>query len=81
MNSGEGNPPHWLDFYDANIIIMEEKTKQWGGKREGSGRKKKATAQIGLRVPEDVANILASVEGSKTDFICEAIRFYANMKL
>ena len=60
---------------------MEEKTKQWGGKREGSGRKKKATAQIGLRVPEDIANILASVEGSKTDFICEAIRFYANMKL
>lgn len=60
---------------------MEEKTNQWGGKREGSGRKKKAAAQIGLRVPEDIANILVSIEGSKTDFICEAIRFYAKMKL
>ena len=49
---------------------------KWGGKREGSGRKKTTSKSIALRIPEDVAEILDHVENRST-FIIEAIRHYA----
>lgn len=52
----------------------------WGGKREGSGRKKTSSKSIALRIPEDVEKILDAVEGSKTAYIVEAIRFYHQHK-
>lgn len=59
--------------------MQDEKntSKGWGGARAGSGRKKTAAASISIRIPEDVAAILANVEGSKTDYIVAAIRAYA----
>lgn len=56
---------------------MDEKKTTRGGKREGAGRKRTAEGRIGLRIPKDVADILDGIEGSKTEFICEAIRQYA----
>lgn len=53
-----------------------EDSKSWGGARSGAGRKKTAVKTIGIRIPEDVATILDRVNGSKTDFIVTAIRFY-----
>lgn len=50
----------------------------WGGTRKGAGRKKTSAKSIGLRIPQDVADILDRVEGSKSDFIIAAIRAYAN---
>ena len=47
-----------------------------GGARQGAGRKRKSSKSIALRIPEDVEQILDSVEGSKTDFIITAIRNY-----
>lgn len=49
---------------------------KWGGKREGSGRKKTTSKSIALRIPEDVAEILDHVE-NRSAFIIEAIRHYA----
>lgn len=59
---------------------MDEKKNTHGGKREGAGRKKTTEKRIGICVPKDIADILESVEGSKTDFICEAIRQYAKQQ-
>lgn len=59
-----------------------EDKKDWGGKREGSGRKKTSVKTIGLRIPQDVADILAeaSASGTKpTDYIIRAIRAYHAM--
>lgn len=62
--------------------MQTESTKErgksaWGGAREGSGRKRTTSKSIALRIPEDVAEILEGVEGSKSAFIIEAIRAYA----
>lgn len=52
----------------------------WGGARTGAGRKKSTAKSIALRIPEDVAAILDSVEGSKSAYIVAAIRAYAQSK-
>lgn len=49
----------------------------WGGARKGAGRKKSTAKSIALRIPDDVAEILESVEGSKSAYIVAAIRAYA----
>ncbi|MBD5423694.1 MAG: hypothetical protein HDR44_01030 [Allobaculum sp.] len=55
----------------------EKKKGTWGGKREGAGRRSEnpKTRSIGIRVPEDVAEILDRQE-NRTAFIIEAIRAY-----
>lgn len=56
---------------------MEEKSKKKrGGFREGAGRKKTTEKRYGFNAPADVAEILER-QPRKTDFICDAIRFYA----
>lgn len=50
-----------------------------GGARKGSGRKKTTAASIALRIPEDVAEILAKVD-NRSAFIVEAVRHYAREK-
>lgn len=58
-------------------MYMEEKSKKkHGGFREGSGRKKTTEKRYGFNAPSDVVEILERVQGSKTDFICNAIRNY-----
>lgn len=56
----------------------EKNAQNWGGKREGAGRKRKYenNKTIALRIPEDVVAILDTV-GNRSAFIVEAIRFYA----
>lgn len=46
-----------------------------GGARIGAGRKKTTEKRYGLRAPADVVEIIEAAE-NKTDFICEAVRFY-----
>lgn len=61
-----------------------EDKKEWGGKREGSGRKKTSVKTIGLRIPQDVADILAEAAASgirPTDYIIRAIRAYHAMSV
>lgn len=60
-----------------NVKVHGDESPKWGGAREGAGRKKTTSKSIALRIPEDVAAILDSVEGSKSAFIVEAIRAYA----
>lgn len=61
--------------YFAKIRIMEETTKQWGGKREGAGRKKTVggVKNLGLRVPQDILDILDKVD-KRSEFIFTAVR-------
>lgn len=59
---------------------METEKNQWGGAREGSGRKKTKARNTGFRCTQEVADILDSLSTSKTDFINEAIVFYAKEK-
>lgn len=58
---------------------MEEKQekKSWGGRREGSGRRRTTARRIGFNAPQDVADILDQSGRSATEFICAAIRHYA----
>lgn len=52
----------------------EEKAKNsWGGARKGSGRKKTCAMRVFFSANEEVAEILASHEGKKSDFINECI--------
>ena len=55
-----------------------EKKNGWGGRRAGAGRPsvKKAVRSIGIRIPEDVAEILDR-QPNRTEFIIAAIREYA----
>ena len=50
-----------------------------GGAREGAGRPRGRNnfRSIALRIPQDVAEILEGVEGSRSAYIIEAIREYA----
>lgn len=64
---------------NKNISIMQNAKQSdsgWGGARAGSGRKKTSARSIALRIPADVAEILDSVQGSKSAYIVEAIRAY-----
>lgn len=60
---------------------MQDEIKQqpsgWGGARQGAGRKKSTAKSIALRIPDDVAEILDGVDGSKSAYIVAAIRAYA----
>lgn len=47
-----------------------------GGARPGAGRKRTSASSIALRIPQDVAEILARVE-NRSAYIVEAIRAYA----
>lgn len=55
------------------------KSKGWGGKRTGAGRKSTVgnVKSFTLKVPRDVADILARVQGGKAAFVCEAVRALA----
>lgn len=53
-----------------------EKKSGWGGSRTGAGRKRTMAKRYGFNAPADVAAILDSAP-NKSDFIVEAIRFYA----
>ena len=69
------------DFTTKIQIKMEtDKEKKWGGKREGSGRKKTTSKSIALRIPEDVERILEK-QANRSAFIIEAIREYAKQKV
>lgn len=59
---------------------MENQNKKGthGGHREGAGRKKTMAKRYGFNAPADVATILDSIEGSKSDYIIAAIRAYAD---
>ena len=54
----------------------QEKAQNWGGSRQGAGRKKKVAKYVGFGAPDDVAQILDSVP-NRTAFIIDAIRHYA----
>ena len=45
------------------------KSENWGGAREGAGRKRKGVHYYGFRATQEVHDILSKVEGSKADFI------------
>lgn len=57
--------------------VSSGSSRGWGGARKGAGRKKTSAKSIALRIPEDVAEILDSVEGSKSAYIISAIRAFA----
>lgn len=48
------------------------------GKREGAGRKKVNVKAVSIKVPQDVADILASVE-HPTQWICDAMRLKSRL--
>ncbi|MCM1516075.1 MAG: hypothetical protein NC080_06635 [Paraprevotella sp.] len=50
-----------------------ETAKQWGGKREGAGRKRTSVKSYAFSATQEVYEILERVEGSKSAFICECI--------
>lgn len=50
-----------------------QKASGWGGAREGAGRKKKFVAKFFFSATQEVADILANVEGNRTDFINQCI--------
>ena len=47
----------------------EEKKRNWGGAREGSGRKKVKGRNFNFRALPEVEAILDALEGSKSDYI------------
>ena len=49
--------------------------KTWGGAREGAGKKKSVVKQYMVYAPQDIYDILESVPGKKSDYICRCIRF------
>lgn len=55
----------------------EKKKGQWGGRRQGAGRKSDnpSTRSIALRIPADVAEILDR-QDNRSAYIIEAIRAY-----
>ena len=61
--------------------IYSNQDNQWGGKREGAGRKKKEHGKYyGFNSTIEVDAILQSLTTSKTDFINEAIEAFAKSK-
>lgn len=53
--------------------------KQRGGARQGAGRKKTRGGTMSFRTTIEVSEILSKVD-SRTDFVNEAIAFYARSK-
>ena len=57
---------------------QENKKTNWGGARRGAGRPKgDSCTSIALRIPQDVADILAR-QPNRSAYIIEAIRAYAS---
>lgn len=56
--------------------MEENQKKQRGGARQGAGRKRTTAKQYMVYAPQSVVDILEAVEGSKSDYICQAIAFY-----
>lgn len=52
---------------------MEQEKKNWGGKREGAGRKKTSVKTYFFSATQEVYDILEAVEGSKSSYICKCI--------
>lgn len=60
---------------------MAEESNNWGGRREGAGRKKTGHGKYyGFNSTPEVERILESVGRGKTAFINEAVEFYARHK-
>lgn len=59
---------------------MELQNSNWGGVREGAGRKKTKARNTGFRCTQEASDVLDKLSMSKTDFINEAIMFYAKEK-
>lgn len=79
---GEEKPPQSVLVFNYKInnkMETNKENKNWGGKREGAGRKKTTSKSIALRIPEDVVEILDNVE-NRSAFIIEAIRQLARQK-
>lgn len=55
----------------------QEKKSARGGRRDGAGRKRKTAHTYALYATQEVHDILQSVEGSKSDFICKCVLAYA----
>ena len=58
---------------EAHIEFEKKEGTNWGGKREGAGRKRKGVHYYGFRATQEVHDILEKVEGSKADFIDQCI--------
>ena len=62
------------------INYMENKNsssaKNWGGARDGSGRKRTTVKNYNFRATPEVNAILQEVPGSKTEFINKCILYY-----
>ena len=56
---------------------METNKSKRRGKREGAGRKATVVKFYTIGAPQDVVDIIESVEGNKSQFIFRAIRFAA----
>lgn len=52
---------------------MERKKSNWGGVREGAGRKKKYARNYFFSATQEVADILEHLDGNRTDFINHCI--------
>lgn len=57
---------------------MTEEKKKWGGAREGAGRKKKYVKSFSFSATQEVADILDSIEESRSDFINRCILSMVN---
>ena len=53
------------------------KTENRGGRREGAGRKATTVKKYAVCATQEVVDILESVSGSKSDYICRAVLHYA----
>jgi hypothetical protein len=55
---------------------MENKTKQWGGKREGAGRKPKAfkAPTLTIRITDEELSAVLDKVGKKNPWVLAAIR-------
>lgn len=58
---------------------MQEKSEKngWGGRRDGSGRKKTCARRVFFSANEKVARILDEADAPLSEFINEAIEAYA----
>ncbi len=52
-----------------------------GGAREGAGRKRVAEKRYMFSAPADIVEVLEAIQGSKSSFIVEALRFYIKNSL
>lgn len=53
--------------------LNEHAPKSWGGARNGAGRKKKYARNVFFSATQEVADILAGLDGNRSDFINRCI--------